>query len=134
MESKPRVVVLDDNETFAALMAATLEADYDVVVGHNGLQGIALCLETPADAVVTDIGMPDVDGITMLQEFKKNPRLSSIPVLVITATHFTRLSREDVSRFPQVKRILSKTSSIDTLALEVRAVLEETRGSRPSGQ
>jgi len=109
-------------------MTATLEADYDVVVGHTGLQGIALCLESPADAVVTDIGMPDVDGITMLQEFAKDPRLSGIPVLVVTATHFTRLCREDVSRFPQVKRILSKTYSIDTLAREVRAVLEEARG------
>jgi len=134
MENRPHIVVLDDNEMFAALMTATLEADYDVAVGHNGLQGIALCLETPTDAVVTDIGMPDIDGITMLQEFSKNPRLSGIPVLVITATHFTRLSREDVSRFPQVKRILSKTESIDTLAREVRAVLQETQGSRPSRQ
>ena len=134
MESKPRIVVLDDNETFAALMAATLEADYDVVVGHTGLQGIALCLATSTDAVITDIGMPDIDGIAMLREFSKDTRLSGIPVLVVTATHFNRLSREDVKCFPQVKRILFKTDSMDTLAQEVRAVLEEARGSRPPGQ
>ena len=131
MEGKPRIVVLDDNETFAALMAATLEADYDVAVGHNGLQGVALCLETRTDAVVTDIGMPEFDGVAMLREFSKDPRLSGIPVLVVTATHFTRRSREEVERFPQVKRVLSKTDSMDTMAREVRAVLEEARGSQP---
>ena len=131
MGSKPRIVVLDDNETFAALITATLDTDYDVAVGHTGLQGIALCLGTHTDAVVTDIYMPDIDGITMLREFRKNPRLSGIPVLVVTATGFSRLNREEVARFPQVKRILSKIASMDVLAQEVRAVLQEAHGSQP---
>jgi len=127
-------VVLDDNEVFAALVAATLEADYEVVVGHNGLEGIALCRETPTDAVITDIGMPDLDGIAMLREFGKDHYLSRIPVLVVTATHFTRISREAVRRFPQVKRVLSKTTGMDILAQELRGVLEETYGPRPPVQ
>lgn len=130
MEGKPRVLVLEDNEMFAALIQAALEEDFEVLTGNNGLQGIALCLEGGVDAVVTDIGMPDFDGLSMLREFAKTPALASIPVLVVTATHFTRLSREDFSRFPQVKKILSKTESIDRIAAEVKAVLAEA-GGRP---
>ncbi len=125
MEGKQRLLVLEDNEIFAALIAAALEEEFEVVTGNNGLQGIALCLEGGVAAVVTDIGMPDFDGLSMLREFAKSPALSAIPVVVITATHFTRLSRAELSRFPQVKRILSKTESIDQLAAEVRAVLAE---------
>jgi CheY-like chemotaxis protein len=126
MTGKPKVVVIEDNEIFAALMVAALEEDFEILTGSNGLQGIALCLEGGVSAVVTDIGMPDFDGLSMIKEFANNPVLTSIPVVVVTATHFTRLSREDISRFPQVKRILSKTESIERLASEVKAVLAES--------
>jgi CheY-like chemotaxis protein len=126
MEGKLKLVVLDDNAVFSALMAAALEDDFEIVTGGSGLQGIALCLEGGVSAVVTDIGMPELDGIQMLEEFSKDPRLAAIPVIVVTATHFTHLRRETVSRFPQVKRMLSKTDSIGMLAAEVKAVLHET--------
>lgn len=116
---------------FAALMAAALEEEFDVVVGHNGLQGIALCLEGGVAAVITDIGMPELDGVQMLTEFSKDPRLAGIPVLVVTATHYTRLSRQEVSRFPQVRRMLSKTASVEILTAEVKAVLRETGALPP---
>lgn len=124
MEIRPRVVILEDNEMFAILLAETLGGYCDVAVGHNGLQGIALCLEAHTDLVVTDIGMPDLDGVQMLREFQKNPRLSSLPVLVVTATHFTQRSRTEVKRFPQVRAMLSKMERIDVIAEEARKALQ----------
>lgn len=123
MEAKPRVVVLDDNEVYAALLTAALEEEFDVVVGHNGLQGIALCLENPPAAVVTDIGMPEMDAIQMLKEFSRNPKLSSIPVVVATATHFTRISRDAVARYPQVVGLFSKTEDVYAIAAAVRLAI-----------
>lgn len=124
MEIRPRVVILEDNEMFAILLAETLGEYCEVVVGHNGLQGIALCLEAHTDLVVTDIGMPDLDGVQMLREFQKNPLLSSIPVLVVTATHFTQRSRSEVERFPQVRAMLSKMERIDVIAEAARKALQ----------
>lgn len=125
MDGRQKIVILDDFEMFAAMLAAVLEEDFDIAVGRNGLEGIALCLEGGVAAVVTDIGMPDLDGIAMLREFRKVPRLAVIPVVVVTATHFNSLSRDEVSHFPQVKRILSKTATAEVLAAEVKAVLRE---------
>ena len=124
MEEKQRIVVLDDNEVFAALIVAALEPDYDVAVGLNGLQGIALCLENRTDLLITDIGMPELDGIQMLKEFQKNRRLAGIPVIVITASHFNTRNRADVKCYPQVRCIISKTAGIDSIMLEVRKVLQ----------
>lgn len=118
-----RIAVLDDDEIFPELIAAALEGECEVVTGRNGLQGIALCLEGGIDAVVTDIGMPDFDGMQLLAEMNKKPQLAAIPVLVVTATHFTRLSRTLVSRYPQVKRMLNKDESIDTIAGQILEVL-----------
>ncbi|MCM2266944.1 MAG: response regulator [Elusimicrobiales bacterium] len=128
MESRRKIVIVEDNEAFAALLAAALEEEFDISVGHNGLEGLALCQQGGVSAVVTDIGMPEMDAIAMLKEFSRYPDLSVIPVIVVTATHFTRRSRSEVSKFQQVKRLLSKTSSIDNLAAEVRAVLGSAPG------
>lgn len=127
--SRPRIVILDDNEVFAALLTAALEDDFDVSVGHSGLQGISLCLENPPAAVVSDIGMPELDGIQMIREMSRRPDLSRIPVIIVTATHFNTRSRKDLSGFPQVKRILSKMQSVEIIAAEVRAVISEAGGA-----
>ena len=70
--------------------------------------------------------MPELDGIQMLKEFQKDQRLSRIPVIVMTATHFNTRSRSDVERYPQVRGIMSKTSDVvDQIILEVRKVLQK---------
>ncbi len=125
---------MDDNELFAALLVATLETDYDVVVGMNGRDGLRLCLAEHTDLLITDIGMPELDGIQMLEEFQNDQRLSSIPVIVVTATHFTTRSRSDVRRYPQVREILSKTSGIEFLMMEVRKILRTSGEPGPAAQ
>lgn len=126
--SRPRIVVLDDNEMFAALLAAALEEEFEISVGHSGLQGLSLCLERPPAAVVSDIGMPELDGVQLIRELSRRPELARIPVVIVTATHFNTNSREELSVFPQVKRVLSKTQSVETIAAEVRAVISEAGG------
>ncbi|MFA6433563.1 MAG: response regulator [Elusimicrobiales bacterium] len=123
MEKRKRIVVLDDNEVFASLIAADLETDYEVVVGLNGRDGLRLCLAAHTDLLVTDIGMPELDGIQMLEEFQKDGNLSAIPVIVVTATHFTTRSRSDVARYPQVRGVLSKTCDMAVIMTHIRQAL-----------
>lgn len=123
MEGKPRVVVLDDNEVYAALLTAALEEDFEVAVGHNGLQGISLCLERRPAALVTDIGMPELDALQMLKDFSRNPDLRTIPVVVVTATHFTRISRDAVARYPQVAGLFSKTEDVGAIVSAVKMAI-----------
>jgi len=123
MGNRKKIVVLDDDEIFSALLAEMLGEYYDVSVGHTGLQGIAMCLEGGVAAVLTDIGMPDLDGIQMLREFQKVPRLASIPVMVVTATHFNRSNRSEVQCFPQVLGMFSKTESVGIIVEAVKKAL-----------
>ncbi|HNW44114.1 MAG TPA: response regulator [Elusimicrobiales bacterium] len=123
MDERLKVAVLEDDEMFAALLAELLGEYYDVVIGRNGLQGIALCLEGGVAAVVSEVGLPDFDGVKMLTEFRKNPRLSSIPVFMMTATDFFGYTRAEIERFPQVRGILYKSESPEIIVEAVRTAL-----------
>mgnify|MGYP001562998804 CR=1 FL=1 len=127
MDRKPKVIILDDNDLFAALMVAALEADCDIVVGKNGQDGIQLCRAGSPDLLVTDIGMPELDGVQMLAEFQKDQELSAIPVIVVTATHFTQRNMSEVKRYPQVRSLLFKTVDMDIILREIRKILKESR-------
>lgn len=123
MDGRKKILILEDNEVFAALLAELLGEYYDVAVGHSGRQGLSLCLEGRVDGIVTDIGMPDLTGIQMLGEFKKNPALASIPVIVVTASHFTFYSVTELKRFKQVRGIFSKTEDLSVIVEAVRNML-----------
>lgn len=129
MSGRPRIVVLDDDRIFAALISASLEGECDIAVGHNGLEGLALCLDAHTDLVVTDVGMPELDGAQMLEAFQKDPRLNSIPVVVVTATHFSRQNRADLTRYPQVRNIIHKSSTLDSISLEIQKALKDSHNS-----
>ena len=95
---------------------------------------VGLAAADRTDLLITDIGMPELDGIQMLKEFQKDQRLSNIPVIVVTATHFTTRNRSDVKCYPQVRCIISKTSDIDFIMLEARRALQGSGGPGPAAR
>jgi CheY-like chemotaxis protein len=125
-------VILDDDEIFVALLTAVLAPSYDFVVGCNGNEGLRLCRSGRVDMLITDIGMPELDGIQMLAEFQKDPALASIPVLVATATHFSRRSREELKRFPQVRDVICKPFDVDVVAKAIARILDEPGSGKKS--
>ncbi|MBI4984888.1 MAG: response regulator transcription factor [Rhodocyclales bacterium] len=79
-----RVLVVEDEPTLAAQLAEALRgAAYAVDVAHNGVDGhYAGAVET-YDAVVLDLGLPQMDGITVLKKWRAAGR--GMPVLILTA-------------------------------------------------
>jgi CheY-like chemotaxis protein len=72
MGSGKRILVVDDNEDLRSTIQALLRADgFDVAVAGNGQAALALHQSQPADVVITDLFMPDKDGIETIVELKK---------------------------------------------------------------
>lgn len=89
----PRVLVVDDSLPQLKLLCLTLErAGFAVEPARNGAEALLL-LETDAfDAIVSDCRMPLLDGYQLCRLVKDDPRLSNLPVVLLTGTQ-DRLSR-----------------------------------------
>ena len=79
-----RVLIVEDEPKLAALIRRVLVAERHVVeVAPDGVAALALAERTPADVIVLDRGLPDVDGLTVLRLLRA--RGVQTPVLILTA-------------------------------------------------
>lgn len=65
------LIIEDDNEVREYLESVLSRAGYDVIPASNGKEGLALFREEPADLVVTDIIMPEKDGIETIMDLRR---------------------------------------------------------------
>jgi two-component system chemotaxis sensor kinase CheA len=89
------VVVVDDALMVRELQRSILErGGYSVRTATDGAEALAMLAEQPADLVVTDLEMPNMDGFVLTRSIRAHPRLANIPVLIVTS----RASAEDHQR------------------------------------
>lgn len=86
---KPTIAVVEDNADNRLLVEAILDDQYEIVeyeTGQAALDGLAASIP---DLVLLDISLPEMDGTEVLRRMRSDPRLSSIPVIALTAHAMT---------------------------------------------
>jgi len=79
-----RVLIVEDEPTIASQLAAALgQAGYAVDRADNGVDAHVLGSNEPVDAVILDLGLPQMDGLTVLKKWRAAGR--TMPVLILTA-------------------------------------------------
>jgi len=79
-----RLLVVEDDETLCRQLRQALEdSGYVVDVAHDGEDGHHLGETEPYDAVILDLGLPEMDGVTVLEKWRRAGR--DFPVLILTA-------------------------------------------------
>ena len=79
------ILVIDDDQTVREVMARFLEREgFAVKLAAGGHEGLELARELHPAAITLDVNMPDLDGWTVLAAIKGDPRLSDIPVVLVT--------------------------------------------------
>ena len=85
-----RVLIVDDDRISRTLLARGVEhAGHLVRTAENGRDALALLGEEPHDLVLLDIVMPELDGVSVLEQIKSDPHLQHIPVIMISAVDET---------------------------------------------
>ena len=82
---RPTILVCDDEASLRELVRAVLGPGYRFVEAGNGNDALALARELDVDLVVLDLMLPGLSGIGVLEELRADERLSTVPVLVMTA-------------------------------------------------
>lgn len=82
---KPLLLLVEDNEDFRFYLKDNLRADYQIIEAPNGKEGWTKVQEHLPDLVVSDIMMPEMNGIDLCKKIKSDQRVSHIPVILLTA-------------------------------------------------
>jgi len=86
MEKKAKILLVDDDVDFVEATKTILESKpYEVIVAYEGDEGLRKAREKNPDLIILDVIMPVKDGFTAAEQLKKDPQLSKIPVLMLTA-------------------------------------------------
>ncbi len=86
-------LIVDDNEDMRIFLKQCLSKQFKVLVASNGKEAFAKAKTTIPDIVISDVAMPEMDGIELTNKLKKEPLTAHIPIILLTAktTHDYRL-------------------------------------------
>ncbi len=93
------IVIADDSSTARMIIKRCLEiagtADANFIEAGNGEEALKIVREQPIDLIVTDLNMPVMDGRALIRHIKASPKLTQLPILVISSVG-NEASREDL--------------------------------------
>ena len=81
----PILLIVEDNIDLRHLLKQIFEDNYNVIDAPNGAIGVELALEHIPDLIISDIMMPEKDGITLTKDLKNDERSAHIPIILLTA-------------------------------------------------
>ena len=82
---RARILIADDNADMRAYIARLLRPHWEVAEACDGLEALAAIRATPPDLVLSDIMMPRMDGFALLSALRSEPRLASLPLIMLSA-------------------------------------------------
>ena len=79
------IMTVDDSASIRQMVGFTLKgAGYDVVEAVDGRDALSKLNNSPLHMVITDLNMPNLDGIGLIGEFRKKPAYKFIPIVMLT--------------------------------------------------
>jgi len=85
-ENEPRVLIVDDKEHNIRYLESLLSKQgYDIVVAHNGKEGLEQAAQAKPELIVLDVLMPDMDGFAVTRALRSRPETRAVPILMVTA-------------------------------------------------
>jgi two-component system, OmpR family, alkaline phosphatase synthesis response regulator PhoP len=118
-----RILIIDDDDDILAVTQLALKAvgGWDVSMAMSGSEGLIKAMNEQPDAILLDVMMPDMDGISTFHALQANPVTQSIPVILMTA----KVQAAEQRRFANlgVASIITKPFKAMKLPAQIAAVL-----------
>jgi two-component system, OmpR family, alkaline phosphatase synthesis response regulator PhoP len=113
-----RILIIDDEDDIREATQICLEitGDWEVLTASSGNEGLLKAASEHPDAILLDVMMPGMDGITTFQELQTNPETQHIPVILLTAKAQTAEQRQ----LTQLKVVAVITKPYDPFSLSAQ--------------
>lgn len=84
--STKTILIADDSPTMRAMLVAIIEelGDYQTVEASSGFEALRLLPRDHVDLILTDINMPDINGLELISYLRTNPNYKYIPIFIIS--------------------------------------------------
>lgn len=119
------ILVVEDNDELRYFLSTALSTHYKIIEAENGKVGLKLALEKQPDFIITDIMMPEMDGITMIKHIKSDNAICHIPIIILSAR------TADVYRIEGLQEgaddYITKPFSIAYLQLRVESIIHNRK-------
>jgi len=81
------ILIADDSATMRAMLVSVVESvgDYHIVEASSGFEALRLLPRGHIDLILTDINMPDINGLELISYLRNNPNYKNIPVFIISS-------------------------------------------------
>ncbi|AEP29769.1 response regulator [Brumicola nitratireducens] len=87
-----KILVVDDSNSIRDMVSFTLKsAGFETAEAKDGLEGLTKAKSSSFDLVISDVNMPNMDGITLCQELRKLPSFKFTPILMLTTESSTEM-------------------------------------------
>lgn len=84
-KTRYRVLIVEDDEEIRRYTRSELDSDFRIYECTNGREGLETILKEKPDLVISDVMMPEMDGITLCRKIKQNININHIPIILLTA-------------------------------------------------
>lgn len=122
---KPRILIVEDNREIAGFIAGILKGEYECMTAEDGRAGLSVAASVLPDLIIADEMMPVMSGLDMVRELKRNPRLSAVPVILLTAKCDS--STENASILAGVDVFMTKPFEPEVLRSRIAQLLRYRR-------
>jgi len=94
------ILIADDSTAMRAMLVSTIEAmdDIRIVEASSGFEALRLLPREKVDLILTDINMPDINGLELISYLRTNPNYRDIPVFIVS----TEGSQKDIDKGKQL--------------------------------
>ena len=96
-KNKPILLIVEDNSDMRQYIRSILITEFNILEAPNGVQGLEITNRYQPDLIISDIMMPEMDGLEFCKRVKTNFATSHIPVILLTAKSATDTQIESFS-------------------------------------
>ncbi|MCL6418377.1 response regulator [Aestuariirhabdus haliotis] len=119
------ILLVEDNRDMRRFICSHFDSHFHVLEANHGLEALDIIATQSIDLVISDIMMPHLDGMELLQRLRQQPETQQLPVLLLTA----RAAVEDKMDALQARAddYIAKPFNVDELLLKTRNLVERHR-------
>ena len=119
---KAKILIVEDNLQISGFISDMLKEYYTFFTAENGRSGLAIAASIIPDLIIVDEMMPIMSGLEMVRRLKQHPRLSSLPIIMLTAKSDNKTENESIKQGIDV--FMSKPFEPSVLLGRIRYLLK----------